>query len=86
MKVTLHPLKSWRGKRGPGMTIEPLPRDPRDKIKRTPAEEMWLRRQAVNLIPNLPEDPDEAIAVLHYAEEFYRRCVMVEPERPQKTA
>jgi hypothetical protein len=64
------------GKWGPTMTVERLARD---QAKRQPTDDMWLRRQGVSLIPYLPEDPTDAIAVLHYAETFYRKCVMNEP-------
>ena len=51
-------------------------RDRRQPRPRSKSDDMWLRRQGVNLIPNLPEDPADALAVLRYAEIFYRQCVM----------
>ena len=44
--------------------------------KKPKSDDMWLRRQGVTLITNLPEDPADALAVLRYAEIFYRQCVM----------
>ena len=37
------------------------------KPKPNPAEEMWLKRQAIQIAAQLPEDQAKALAVLEYA-------------------
>lgn len=38
----------------------------------TPAPDAWLKRQAINVVAQLPDDPADAIAVLKHAERLVR--------------
>jgi hypothetical protein len=48
--------------------------------------ERALKRQAMNLVVQLPEDPDEALRILDYARELIAEWVEAssEPDRPSK--
>jgi hypothetical protein len=56
------------------------------KQKPQQSDEMWLRRQGANLIAYLPEAPADAISVLHYAEVFYRECVMKDLDETKRSS
>lgn len=45
----------------------------------------WLRRQAVQIVAQLPPNPDDALRVLEFAREFVRDFLMVvEPPADQE--
>lgn len=46
--------------------------------------EVWLRRQAVQIAAQLPENPDEAVAVLELARKLVEGFLMPQPalDRP----
>lgn len=61
------------------MTVEPFEKKDA-KNKRLPKEEKWLRRQALQVVAQLPDCEKDALAVLDYARELVR--FYVAPSRP----
>jgi hypothetical protein len=49
----------------------------RKKKKSPPADDLWLRRQAVTIAAQLPENRDDACAILRYAEEIVTEFIFV---------
>lgn len=49
------------------------------KEKKRSIDDKWLRRQALAITPLLPEDPEDALAVIAYLEELVRWWGTVRP-------
>lgn len=54
------------------------PEDGRDQAR---GHDAWQRRQAVQLMGQLPEDVDDALKVLEYARQFTLACYAPNRER-----